>query len=235
MTTRRSLFKTLAAAATAGSPSGRPAAAALAGAPLAGKPPMGWNSFDAYDCNINKKQFRAVVDYMAAELRPLGWVYGVIDYISFNPAPGNWNNPKRRFGHPDLRLDADGRPVEKLVMDDAGRLLPAVERFPSAAGGRGFRPIADYAHEKGLKFGIRIMRGIPRQAYFEKRPIQGTKLTAADIADPLDTCNWCNNMFGVDPRGAARRSITTPSSSCMPNGTWTSSNWTTCCPRVPQG
>jgi len=94
---------------------------------------MGWNSFDAYDCAINERQFRAVVDYMAANLRECGWEYAVIDYIWFNPAPGNWNNPKRRFRHPDLRLDADGRPIDKLVMHGHGRLLPAVERFLSAA------------------------------------------------------------------------------------------------------
>lgn len=159
---------------------------------------MGWNSFDAYDCAINEQQFRATVDYMARELRPHGWEYAVIDYIWFNPAPGAWHNPKRRLGHPDLRLDAEGRPIDKLAMDQWGRLLPAVERFPSAAGGRGFKPIAEYVHGKGLKFGIHIMRGIARQAYFENRPIPGTKYTARDIAEPWDTCRWCNNMFGVD-------------------------------------
>ena len=183
-------------------PAGLALAASAAPAPMkppvAPRPPMGWNSFDAYDCAINEQQFRAVVDYMAKELLPFGWNYAVIDYIWFNPAPGNWNNPNRRFGHPDLRLNADGKPLDRLVMDAHGRLLPAVERFPSAAGGKGFRPIADYVHAKGLKFGIHIMRGIARQAYYENLPILGTKHTARDIAEPWDTCPWCNNMFGVD-------------------------------------
>ena len=172
-----------------------PAAAKTA---VASTPAMGWNSFDAYDCRIDEQQFRATVDFQAKELLPLGWEYAVIDYIWFNPAPGNWNNPQRRFGHPDLRLDAQGRPIEKLTMDQYGRLLPAVERFPSAANGKGFRPIADYVHSKEMKFGIHIMRGIARQAYFEQRPILGTASTARDIAEPWDTCSWCNNMFGVD-------------------------------------
>ena len=160
---------------------------------------MGWNSFNAYDCAINERQFRAVAEFMAKELLPYGWEYAVIDYIWFNPAPGNWKNPKRRFGHPDLRMDADGRPLDKLTMDAHGRLLPAVERFPSAAGGKGFRPLADFTHSKGLKFGIHIMRGIARQAWFDNLPILGTRYTAKDIAEPWDTCSWCNNMFGVDP------------------------------------
>jgi alpha-galactosidase len=154
--------------------------------------------FDAYDCAINEKQFRATVDYMAKNLLEYGWTYAVIDYVWFNPAPGSWNNPKRRHGHPDIRLDKNGIPLDKLAMDKYGRLLPAVERFPSAAGGKGFKPLADYVDSQGLKFGIHIMRGIPRQAYYENLPVLGTNYTAKDIAEPWDTCAWLNNMFGVD-------------------------------------
>lgn len=166
---------------------------------VAPRPPMGWNSFDAYDGRIDEGQFRRTVDYMAANLKEFGWEYAVIDYIWFNPAPGRWNNPERRHGHPDLRLDENGRPLDRLAMDRYGRLLPAVERFPSAAGAKGFKPLADYVHAKGLKFGIHIMRGIPRQAYFEDTPVLGTSHTAREIAAPWDVCPWNNNMFGVDP------------------------------------
>ena len=165
---------------------------------VAVRPPMGWNSFDAYDCRINESQFRKVVDFMTERMKPLGWEYVVIDYIWFNPEPGNWDNPDRRYGHPDLRLDEDGRPIDKLVMDEWGRLLPAENRFPSASDGAGFKPLADYVHSKGLKFGIHIMRGIPRQAYYEDSPIKGSEASARDIAEPWDNCAWCNNMFGVD-------------------------------------
>ncbi len=166
---------------------------------VAPRPPMGWNSFDAYDCRINEAEFKATVDFMAEHLKPYGWEYAVVDYIWFNPEPGNWKNPRRRFGHPDVRMDAQGRPLDKLVMDENARLLPATERFPSAAGGKGFKPLADYVHAKGLKFGIHIMRGVARQAYFENLPIKGTNYRVQDIAEPWDTCNWCNNMYGVDP------------------------------------
>ncbi len=159
---------------------------------------MGWNSFDAYDCRIDEATFRNVVDFMAERMKPLGWEYVVIDYIWFNPTPGNWDNPNRRYGHPDVRLDSEGRPMDRLTMDQWGRLLPAVERFPTAAGGRGFKPIADYVHSKGMKFGIHIMRGLPRQAYYDNLPVKGSEYKAQDIAEPWDTCNWCNNMFGID-------------------------------------
>lgn len=161
-------------------------------------PPMGWNSFDAYDSRINEQEFKATVDYMAENLKQHGWKYAVIDYCWFNDNPGGWNNPNKRHGHPDIRLDKNGVPLDTLCMDQYSRLIPSVKRFPSAANGKGFKPLADYVHSKGLKFGIHIMRGIPRQAYFEKRAIKGSTATAADIAETFDTCNWQNNLYGVD-------------------------------------
>ena len=165
---------------------------------LAGKPPMGWNSFDSYDSRINEEQFKRNVDFMADSLLKYGWNYAVIDYIWWLRDPGNWGNPKRRFGHPDMRYTSDGKPIDTINIDEFGRLLPSVERFPSSAGGKGFKPIADYVHSKGLKFGIHIMRGVHRQAVYFKLPIKGTDYTCSEIADRRDTCNWCNHMYGVD-------------------------------------
>ena len=166
---------------------------------LAATPPMGWNSCDAYDCRINESEFKATVDYMAENLLQYGWEYAVIDYIWWHPEPGNWDTPRRK-GHPDIRYKEDGSPLfpEETTIDEYGRLLPSIERFPSAANGKGFRPIADYVHSKGMKFGIHIMRGIHRVAAYNATPIMGSKATAKDIAEPFDTCGWCNHMFGVD-------------------------------------
>jgi hypothetical protein len=166
--------------------------------PVAQTPPMGWNSFDAFDCRINEMQFKATVDYMADKLLKYGWNYAVIDYIWWHPDPGVWGNPKRRYGHPDIRYAPDGKPLDPVTIDEYGRLLPAVERFPSAADGKGFKPLADYVHGKGMKFGIHVMRGIHRAAYYFDYPVKGTDWSARDIAEPSDTCSWCNHMFGVD-------------------------------------
>ena len=165
----------------------------------ASKPPMGWNSFDAYDCRINEAEFKATVDFMAEHLLPYGWEYAVLDYIWWHPEPGNWDTP-RRFGHPNIRYTEPGKPLlpDEITIDSFGRLLPAVNRFPSAANGQGFKPLADYVHSKGLKFGIHIMRGIHRMAAYEKMPVKDSEVTAFDIAEPWDTCNWCNHMYGVD-------------------------------------
>lgn len=166
---------------------------------VAATPPMGWNSFDAWDSRITESEFRQTVDIMEEKLLPYGYNYAVIDYCWFNDRPGAVQIPKRRFGHPDIRFQADGKPIDTLVMDRFGRLLPSIERFPSAKGNYSFKNLADWVHGKGMKFGIHIMRGIPREAVYNNLPIKGTKYTARDIAEPFDTCQWNNNMFGVDP------------------------------------
>lgn len=166
---------------------------------VAETPPMGWNSFDAYDCRINEDEFKKTVDYMAENLLPFGYEYAVIDYIWWHPEPGNWDTPRRK-GHPDIRYKENGEPLhpEYITMDEYGRLLPSVERFPSAADGNGFKAVADYVHSKGMKFGIHIMRGIHRYAAFLNTPIKGTEYHAKDISETWDVCNWCNHMWGVD-------------------------------------
>ena len=87
----------------------------------------------------------------------------------------------------------------KLAMDEYGRLLPAPNRFPSSADGKGWKPMADYCHAKGLKFGLHLLRGIPRQAVEQNTPILGTNYHAADVADKNDPCPWNPDMWGVDP------------------------------------
>jgi alpha-galactosidase len=145
-------------------------------------PPMGWNSWDAYGTTVTEEQVKANADVLARDLASHGWHYVVVDI--------QWYEPKAE-GH-------DYRPGARLALDSYGRLIPAVNRFPSSAGGRGFKPLADYVHNKGLKFGIHIMRGIPRQAVAENLPIQGTHYGAADVADKENPCRWNPDMWGVD-------------------------------------
>ncbi|MDP5170064.1 MAG: glycoside hydrolase family 27 protein [Bacteroidia bacterium] len=132
---------------------------------------------------------------MSETLKQYGWEYIVVDYCwSYPHPPGSvQNNP------PQFRLKKDNAPVPWLAMDEYGRLLPDMRKFPEAATGSGFKGLADYVHSKGLKFGIHVMRGIPRQAVWAKSPIKGTNgITAADIADTTSLCPWLNQMYGVD-------------------------------------
>lgn len=150
----------------------------------AATPPMGWNSWDCFGTTVTEAQTKANADFMAAKLKAHGWQYIVVDIQWYEPSA---------TGH-------DYVPGAKLTMDDYGRLLPAVEKFPSAAGGAGFKPLADYVHSLGLKFGIHFMRGIPRQAVYQNTPVLGTELRASDIADRSSICSWNPDMYGVDIR-----------------------------------
>jgi len=145
-------------------------------------PPMGWNSWDSYGTTVREENVKANADWMAEHLAKYGWKYIVVDI--------QWYEPNAQ-GH-------DYKPGAPLTMDEYGRLMPAVNRFPSSANGAGFKPLADYVHSRGLKFGIHIMRGIPRQAVEKNLPIKGTTYHAADIADKENGCRWNPDMWGVD-------------------------------------
>lgn len=155
----------------------------IAGDTIVRTPPMGWNSYDAYGSNVDEAHFLANADYLRQYLQPYGWDTVVVDYRWYDPASAT---------APDA-----GAPGETLEMDAYGRLLPPANRFPSAAHGQGFKALADKAHAMGLKFGIHIMRGIPRNAVKANLPIEGSAFTAADAANTGDTCPWCPDMYGV--------------------------------------
>lgn len=158
-------------------------------------PPMGWNSYNCYGAAVMEKEVKANAEYMAKKLKKYGWQYIVVDYCWSYPHPQGsiQNNP------PQFRLPLDMAPVPWLGMDEFGRLLPDQRRFGSSQNDAGFKPLADYVHNLGLKFGIHVMRGIPRQAVWAKSPVKGTNgITADMIADTTSLCPWLNQMYGID-------------------------------------
>ena len=145
-------------------------------------PPLGWNSWDCYGPTVIESEVKANADYMAKNLKTYGWKYIVVDirwYVE-NDKSGGYNEVDPIF-----------------VLDQYGRVTPALNRFPSAADGKGFKPLADYVHGKGLKFGIHIMRGIPVIAVKKNTPILGSDAKAADIYTPEGQCIWLRDMYGV--------------------------------------
>jgi hypothetical protein len=162
----------------------------LSGETLALTPPLGWNSYDAFGDNVVEAEMLANAHYVADHMQPFGWDTVVVDYC--------WSDPG---AHDNNR---NGRANAPLVADQFGRLLPAPNRFPSAADGAGFKPLADAVHALGLKFGIHIMRGIPRNSVKASTPIEGSTFTAADAANTNDKCVWCPDMFGVSSNAAGQ-------------------------------
>lgn len=146
------------------------------------RPPMGWNSWDCYGASVREDEVRKNAEYIAKNLKEYGWEYVVVDIQWYEPTADS----------------ADYKRNAELVMDEYSRLMPAVNRFPSAEGGKGFKPLGDYIHSLGLKFGIHILRGIPKQAVRNNAKILGTERTAAEIADFGSVCEWNGDMCGVD-------------------------------------
>ena len=141
----------------------------VCGDTLALTPPMGWNSYDAFGDNVVESEVLANARYVAEKMQPVGWDTVVVDYC--------WSDPGAHDNNRNARANAP------LAADNFGRLLPAPNRFPSAANGAGFKPLADAVHALGLKFGIHIMRGIPRNSVKANLPIEGSNFTAADAGN----------------------------------------------------
>lgn len=149
---------------------------------LAATPPMGWNSWDGYGTTINEEQVKTNAAWLAKHLKPYGWQYVTIDMEWFVTNPTAEGNSKTSL----------------YALDANGRYIPAENRFPSSAAGKGFKPIGDYIHSLGLKFGIHILRGIPKKAVEANSPIEGSSYHAAEAADTGETCPWNPDNFGAD-------------------------------------
>ncbi len=147
---------------------------------------MGWNSWDSYGMTVTQDEFEANAEWMKQHLRPHGWEYVVVDegwYLA---------NPDAKAGN------------FRFTIDTNGRYTPAANRFPLAARNAGFKKLADWVHARNMKFGIHIIRGIPRQAVEKNLPIAGSEFRAADAADQSDTCAWNADNYGIKPNGAGQ-------------------------------
>jgi alpha-galactosidase len=151
---------------------------------LAKTPPMGWNSWNSFATTITEAQALEVAGIMAEKLLPFGYDVFTIDIQWYEPGATSYEYSR----------------VPQTVLDGFGRAIPAPNRFPSAANGGGFVEIGRKVHALGLKFGIHVMRGVPRLAVEQRLPVKGTTVTCADIADTSSICSWNPDMYGVDMR-----------------------------------
>ncbi|MCD8262103.1 MAG: glycoside hydrolase family 27 protein, partial [Bacteroides sp.] len=146
-------------------------------------PPMGWNSWDCYGLTVEEHEVKVNADYMAEKLKEYGWEYIVVDIRWFveNNKAGGYNQTDPIY-----------------VLDEYSRYQPAVNRFPSAAGGKGFKELAEYVHSQGLKFGIHIMRGIHKEAVEKRLPIKGAGgITADQIYSTELQCKWLRDNYTI--------------------------------------
>ena len=151
---------------------------------LAATPPMGWNSWDSYGLSVTADEWKRNTDWLHEHLQPFGWTYTIVDE--------GWY-----LQHPE---NAGGKGNQGYTLDASGRYIAAPNRFADGMAG-----LASYAHSLGLRFGIHIIRGIPKEAVEKNMPIAGSAFHAADAADTSDTCRWNADNYGVkdNPAGQA--------------------------------
>ena len=132
---------------------------------LARTPPMGWNSWNHFACDVSAQLIRETADAMAkGGMRDAGYQYLVIDDC--------W----------------------QVARDAAGRLVADSVRFPG-----GMKPLADYVHSKGLKFGLYTDAG--RQTCQRRPGTYGSEeidaRTFAEWGVDYVKEDWCNSE-GLD-------------------------------------
>ena len=157
--------------------------------PLAPTPPMGWNSWDSYGLTITEDQFKENVSWFNQHLKPYGWKYVVIDEGWYLQHPENASKKGADQGY---------------TLDKNGRYVPAPNRYPSSSEDAGLKAVGDYVHSLGLKFGIHIIRGIPKEAVAKNLPIAGSQFHAADAADTSDLCRWNPDNYGLKANAAGQ-------------------------------
>ena len=161
-------------------------AAAAFAEPLAPTPPMGWNSWDAYGLTVIEADFKANVEVLKT-LQPFGWNTAVIDEGWYMDNPLGAKLADRKY-----------------QLDGHGLLMPSLGRFPSAANGAGLKPLGDWVHAQGLKFGVHVVRGIPKQAVDANLPIAGSNFRSGEAADTSDLCPWDDGNYGVKDNAAGQ-------------------------------
>ena len=104
------------AGAQAGSGGGGGGAAGSAGSngTLAGTPPMGWNSWNAFDCNINEAKIKAAADALVSSgMKDAGYQYVDVDdcWMNGRDASGNiqWDTTKFPSGIASLASYVHGK------------------------------------------------------------------------------------------------------------------------------
>lgn len=151
-------------------------------------PIMGYNTFPGYCWSITEAEFKEQVIFCDKELKAFGYNYMTLDFMWSTPGRDSRDNP-----------DQNEKFAPWRNMDMYGRLLPAPDRFPSSVAEMSLKPIADFVHNRNMKFGLHAMCGVPRQAVAAKCVIKGTSITCDTIVSTDEvTCSWNNEMYPID-------------------------------------
>ena len=138
-------------------------------------PPRGWNSYTGYSIAVTEAELLKNIDFLSERLLRYGYDTVTVDNGWF--------------------LSGEGDGVT-MALDTFGRPESHPHFFPN-----GLKYTIDYAHKKGVKFGIWLLRGINRRAVEENLPVEGTKYRMKDIVNLKSACPWAAPPwwnYGVD-------------------------------------
>ena len=162
---------------------------------------MAWNSSEGFMLYINEAEYKANVDYVAKYLKPFGYEYAVID--------AGWYQDREHYTLEQSKgKGPDGRNLTDYTCDQYGRPIPHPVVFPSAKDGKGFGPLAEYVHKKGLKFGIHLMREMSLRTLGRGCKVKGSNYLIDNIVNLDSKCIWSYwGTAGVKPNHPASQAF----------------------------
>lgn len=138
-------------------------------------PPKGWNSYTGYSIAVTEEELLKNIDFLSEHLLRDGYDTVTVDNGWF--------------------LSGQGEGIS-IALDEFGRPIAHEHFFP-----HGLTYTIDYAHKKGVKFGIWLLRGVNRRAVDENLPVEGTPYRMQDIVNKKSYCGWAVAPwwnYGVD-------------------------------------
>jgi hypothetical protein len=106
---------------------------------VAHKPPLGWNSFDAFYATVTDEEPKENEVYMKTLLVPYGWEYIVIDYCWSYPTPGLQHNRPNSVPR-SMRIDAVSTGISIFVWPEQANQRPCAIGTMTALSGPWSRP-----------------------------------------------------------------------------------------------
>ena len=148
----------------------------------------GSNNWLSFCGKVNESKLLSSAAGQAKQLLPFNYTIYGLDAGWSTCASGDCSSVAPNFTDPACCGVGHG-------MDEWGRPLPKPHMFPSSGpgGALGFKPIIDKVHSMGLKFQLRMERGIQIEAVQQKTKVLGTNFTADEIVDWNRSCG----EFGV--------------------------------------
>ena len=172
--------------------------------PGADTPPRGLNTWDSFRYWASEADLLANAKAMnESGMVAAGWQYLVVDEGWYR-----WSNNTslEQQQHQTIPTPNAVRNQSWAGYDQNGRFTPSLDRFPSAAGGAGLKPLCSRLAAMGVLCGVHLINGLPQIAANLKLPILGGNGATCDqivTSQPAGSPPMCFVL--KEPLGAGAR------------------------------